>query len=104
MVALMVIVAAVAASAGVLSDAGEWFTWQAVAYILTGVLSIGGIGGSVVYRRIVATLNETGQFLTVLGTALADNQVSKEEIQKILAEGKDVLDIWRTTPERYRVE
>ena len=56
------------------------------------------------FSRIVATLQELGEFLTYLGNALADRKFDREELQKTLKEGRDVLDIWKPTPDKYKVD
>ncbi len=93
---ICLVLMAVTAEAGVFQTVKEWFTWQAIAYILTGILAIGAVGGSIWYRRINAMIRETGQFLTVLSNALDDKQITKDELKNIMAEGKDIISAWRT--------
>lgn len=76
---------------------------QAWTYIASALLTI--IAGSVgiIFVRVTATFKEAGEFLTVLGTALSDQKLDKTELNQIISEGKDVLNIWKKTPDKYKV-
>jgi len=101
----LVIIALFATTANALSISGikEWLSGTVVAYILTGILAIGVIGGSIMFSRIVTTLQELGEFLSALGLALSDKKMTKEELTDLLAKGKDVVNIWKKTPEQFKV-
>ncbi len=81
----------------------DWLSGNVIAYILTGILAIGAIGGSLMFSRIVTTLQELGEFLTALGLALSDRKITKEELTTLLAQGKEVANIWRKTPGEFKV-
>ena len=78
-----------------------WIGWQGVSYALAFLLALGGIGGTVLFVRTTQTLKEGAEFLAVLATALADKDTSPETLKRILAEGRDVWDVWARTPDRY---
>jgi len=89
--------------AGVLDTVKNWMSGNVIAYILTGILSLSIIAGSLLFSKIIKTLQEAGEFMTVLGTALADRKVNADEIKSILKEAKDVFSIWSKTPDKYKV-
>ena len=103
-VVLPVVLAAGMAYAGTLDKVKDWFTWNAAAYIITGLLAVGVIGESVILGKIIRTLKEGGEFLTVLGDAVEDRKLGSDELNTIAKEARDVFDVWKPTPERYRVE
>ncbi len=74
------------------------------AAIITFILGSAAIFGTIAYVKIVNTLKESGEFLTVLGNALADRNVTPDEIRAIVKEARDVFNIWRKTPEDYKPE
>jgi len=90
------------AYAGVMEKVGGWITGEVLALVLSALAAIlAGVLG-VLYKKITVTLIEAGEFMTVLGTSLQDGKLSKEEIAAILKEGRDVFNLWRKTPARYR--
>lgn len=84
-----------------LGDIKAWIGWQGVSYILAFLLALGGIGGTVMFIRIVQTMKEGSEFLAVLATALASKDTSPATLKKIVAEGKDVWNVWAKTPDKY---
>ena len=42
-----------------------------------------------------ATMKEAGEFLRVLGFALEDNRITREELASIVKEGRDIFAAWR---------
>jgi hypothetical protein len=94
---------AVTANAGVWETVKGWVGWQAVAYVLTAVLSLAAVGGSVLFIRIIQTLKEGGEFISVLAKALEDRKTTQEELKAIVKEGRDVFDVWKKTPDKYIV-
>lgn len=83
--------------AGIFGSVKGWLTDNVIAYALTAILSAlvgaGGVSG-LIYKKVIATFKEGGQFLAVLGSALEDNNISREEIGKIVKEGKDIFAVW----------
>ncbi|MDD5353038.1 MAG: hypothetical protein PHS93_07765 [Candidatus Omnitrophica bacterium] len=75
--------------------------YTVLAYILTALLSL-AVFGTVAAVKIVKTLKEVGEFLIVLGDALSDRKVTPEEIKAIIADVRDVVNIWKATPEAYK--
>ena len=99
--ALMLIAAPV--QAGLFGSIKGWITSEVLAYAATAVIIIlSGVFG-VMFNRVSTTFKEAGEFLTVLGLALADSKISKEELAQIMKEGKDVFNLWAKTPVRYQV-
>jgi len=101
--AIMLVSVAFPAYAGVWGSIRGWVSGQALAWIITGILAIGGIGASVMFTKIVRTLKELGEFLTKFAEVLADKKTTREELSDLVKEGKDVLDVWKNTPEQYKV-
>lgn len=77
---------------------------EAWSYVATFVLVIVASGVGIVYKRVTTTLIEAGEFLTVLGNALADNKITREELKDIIKEGREVFNPWRKTPDAYKVK
>jgi len=103
-IAAVLFIGCESAYAGVFDSVKGWFSGNIIVYIITGILGLGVVGGTIMFSRIVATLQELGEFLTYLGNALADRKFDREELQKTLKEGRDVLDIWKPTPDKYKVD
>jgi len=82
-------------------DIKSWVSWQGVAYMLTFILGLGAIGGTILFTRIVQTLREAGEFMAYLADALNDKKLSSDELKKIVKEGRDVFDVWKKTPDKY---
>lgn len=108
---LMVVVAgllALAASAAYadsfLGKVAGWLSGEVVSLIVSAVVAI--LAGAVgfLFIKVQKTFVEGGEFLMVLGLALDDRRVSREELAAILKEGKDVFSLWKKTPEKYKVE
>jgi Mg2+/Co2+ transporter CorB len=68
---------------------------EVVSLALSVVLAIGaGILG-VLFTRVSRTLKEAGDFLTVLGNALEDKRITREELAGIVKEGRDIFEVWK---------
>lgn len=80
----------------------DWVTGEVIAYTITAVLALGGLGGLVV--KISRTFKEIGEFMTAIGNALADSKMTGEELNSIVKEGKDVFSLWKKTPDRFKVK
>jgi hypothetical protein len=74
--------------------------WNAVAWILTALLGL-AVFGTVMVVRIINTLKEAGELLIALSDALSDRKVTPEEIKTITDDIRDVMNVWKTTPEAY---
>lgn len=101
--ALCVVLFATSAYAGVFGKIGDWLKGEVLAVVLTALLAVVAGATTVVFSRIVTTLKEAGEFLSILGAAIEDKKITEEEISSILKEGKDVLNPWKKTPEKYQV-
>ena len=75
--------------------------WTVLAYILTAVLAL-GIFGTVMALRIIKTLRETGELFIAFADAVADHNVTPAEIRGIIASARDVVDVWKKTPEQFK--
>lgn len=71
-----------------------------LAYMLTAIMAI-AIFGTVLAVRIVQTLKEAGELFIALSDALSDRKVTPEEIKTIVANARDVFNIWKKTPPAY---
>jgi len=94
---LMVFIAVMIVSpvyAGVLGNVKSWVMGEGIAWIATAILVfLTGIF-AVMSSKIIRTFKEAGEFLVVLGTALEDKKVTREEIGSIIKEGTDIFAIW----------
>lgn len=59
--------------------------------IISAILAVlsGSLG--VYYRRTKAVVKETAELLTAVSQAVEDNNITKEELQTVLDEARDVL-------------
>ncbi len=95
---LIVIMTAGVAHAGVMSGVKSWLVSNIISIVsAAGLTAMGGV-----LVKIVKTLKEAGEFMVVLGKALEDKRLTSAEIGSIYKEGKDVLNVWRKTPEQYK--
>ncbi len=53
------------------------------------------------YNLVAKTLIEAGQFFEALGNMIQDPAITKDEIAKTIKEGKDVIDLYKKTPDAY---
>ena len=80
--------------------------------VMDKLLSYGGIGGGIAAlilgklikdgRKVKRAMKETGEFFRVVGTSMEDGSISGKDIGRILKEGKDVIDLCRKTPTKYK--
>ena len=102
--ALILIVVFVVAAPAFAGGIGDFFggikdkvTGSGIAYVLTLLLGLTGITGGIIFKKVISTLKEAGEFLVAVGVAFEDNKLSNAEIGKILKEGVDVLSLWKKT-------
>lgn len=80
--------------AGIFDSVKSWVSWEVIAVILSAiVVFVAGMFG-VLYKKVVATFKEAGEFMTALGTALEDKKITREEIGNVVKEGKDIFTVW----------
>ena len=92
--AILMVLFADAAYAGILGKARTWLTGEVVALALSVVLTILGGALGLAFRRISRTFKEAGEFMTTLGIALEDKRLTREELTGIIKEGKDIFAVW----------
>jgi len=92
-----------------IAEAGAWdkikgmLSMQFWAYAATGLVFIFGTFGAVLFSKTTTTMKESAEFLNVLAAAIEDKKVSKEELLSIVKEGKDVINVFSRTPEKFKV-
>lgn len=82
--------------AGFLSGAKDWFGGEVAAMILSALFALLAAFLGIFYTRAVRTLKEAGDFLTVLAQAMEDKRIDRDELAKIIKEGKDIFIAWKT--------
>jgi hypothetical protein len=86
---------AVPAYAGIIQTAKNWFSGEAIALFISAAAAlVSGMSG-LLYAKAVKTFRETGEFLSMLGSALEDNRLTRDELALIIREGRDIFNIWR---------
>lgn len=82
------------AHAGMLGNVKSWLTGEVLALFASGILTLlcGVLG--IMFKKIIRTFKETGEFLTTLGTALDDQRLNREELAEIIKEGRDIFEVW----------
>ena len=80
--------------AGVFGRMRSFVTGEVSALFLSGVVVLlGGVFGTM-FRKITLTFREAGEFLTVLGDALEDQRLTRDELTAIVRHGRDVFRVW----------
>lgn len=83
------------AHAGIFGNAKSWLTGEVVALFASGIVTLlCGVFG-IMFKKIIRTFKETGEFLTTLATALDDQRLSREELASIIKEGREIFGVWR---------
>ena len=83
------------AHAGILGKAKALITAEAAALALSTLLAVFGGFLGLTFMKISRTLREAGEFMAVLGDALEDKRLTREELARIVKEGGDVFMVWR---------
>ncbi len=82
------------AHAGIMGNIKSWLTGEVLALFASGILTLlFGVFG-IMFKKIIRTFKETGEFLTTLGTALDDQRLNREELAEIIKEGRDIFEVW----------
>ena len=78
------------------AHAGMWETVKSwVALVVSALLALAGGALGLIFRKISRTFKEAGEFMTVLGTALEDNRITRDELAHLLKEGREIFAVWR---------
>ncbi len=83
------------AHAGIPGKAKALVTAETAALALSALLAVSGGFLGLTFRKIFRTLKEAGEFMAVLGDALEDKQLTREELARIIKKGGEVFMIWR---------
>ncbi len=83
------------AHAGILGKAKALITAEAAALALSTLLAVFGGFLGLTFMKISRTLKEVGEFIAVLGDALEDKRLTREELARIVKEGREIFMIWR---------
>lgn len=83
--------------------------------IIDNILPLAGLGGGAAgigalilrkllkdNRKVKTGMQETGEFFKALGSAMEDGKLSMKEVGTIVKEGKDVINLFRKTPNKYK--
>jgi len=84
-----------AAEAGIFGKAAAVISGEVIALILSAAIVLAAGAAGAVFLRVARTFRETGEFLTILGEALDDRRISREELSGIVKEGKDIFAVWK---------
>ncbi len=91
-------VLAATAEAGISGIAGKavsFLTGEVVALLVSAAVAVMAGAFGVMFVRVARTFREAGEFLTVLGCALDDRRITREELAGIVREGKEVFSVWK---------
>jgi len=97
---VIVLAVCILAAATTLAHAGIWekgkalITGEVAAVVFSSTLVLLGGTFGVVFKKLVRTFNEAGEFLSVLGEALEDTRLTREELSDIIKEGRDIFAVW----------
>lgn len=92
---LLVVLLTGIAHAGVLGKVKSWLTGEVLALFASGIIALlGGVFG-IMFKKVIRTFKEAGEFMTTLGTALEDHRITREELASIVKEGRDIFAVWR---------
>ncbi|MDP2984108.1 MAG: hypothetical protein Q8O92_12365 [Candidatus Latescibacter sp.] len=92
---LLFFFAAQAEAVEILGKITSALSGEVVSLALSVVLAVGaGILG-IMFTKVARTLKEAGDFLAVLGNALEDKRITREELAGIVKEGREIFGVWR---------
>lgn len=83
------------AYAGVWEKTRGWLSQEFFALIASALLALLGSALGLLFRKISLTFREAGEFMTILGTAIEDNRLTRDELAAIIREGKDIFTVWK---------
>lgn len=83
------------ANAGIAGSGGKWLSGEILSIVLSAALAIAGGAFGLLFSKVTRTFREAGEFLTVLGTALDDRRLTREELAAIIREGREIFTVWR---------
>ncbi len=92
--AAVAVCGATAAEAGVLNKIGAAVSGEVIALVISAAVALAAGAAGTLFVRVTRTFRETGEFLTALGSALEDTRITREELAKIVKEGKDIFAVW----------
>jgi len=83
------------AHAGVFGTISSWITGEATALLISAaIVAVTGLFGTM-FVRVSQTFREAGEFLSVLGDALEDKRITRDELVSVIREGRDMFDVWK---------
>lgn len=91
-----------------LKDVGNWIAGNVMGTIATA--GCAGLGWALKlvwnkntarYNLVAKTLVEAGQFFEALGKMIGDQNVTRDELAAVIKEGKEVIDLYKKTPDAY---
>lgn len=83
------------------SDIKSVLTGDTWPLILTGVVFLAFLVAGNIIMKVIKTLREVGELLIHFSDMVTDKKVTREEIDQFKADIRDVVNIWRKTPEEY---
>jgi uncharacterized membrane protein YiaA len=99
---IMLVITASICYAGVFDTVKDWFSENAIAYILTGLLAIGVLWN--IIAKINTTIKEIGQVMIIFADMTSDRKITTEEWLQFKKEIKDVFNIFAKTPDKFKVK
>ena len=83
------------AEASVLEKARSSLTSEVLALFASCIIALlcGAFG--IMFKKVIRTFKEIGDFMTTLGEALEDHRLSREEFASIIKEGRDIFEVWK---------
>jgi len=93
--AALAVLAPCEARAGVPGGVRGWLTGEVAALLVSALVAVvGGVTG-LVFVRVSRTFKEAGEFMTALGEALEDRRITREELARMIKEGREIFEVWR---------
>ena len=83
------------------SDVKGFITGETWPILITGAVFLLALIGGALFWKIIQTLKEAGEAMIVIADAAADKRISKDELDRIKNEIRDVVNVWRPTPAEY---
>lgn len=93
--ALFTLLAPPTAHAGILQTGKAWLTGEVLAFLASALLALIGGAAGLMFRKIARTFREAGEFLSILGEAIEDSRLTREELAQVIKEGKEMFGVWR---------
>ncbi len=81
--------------AGIAGRVANMVTGEVLSLVLSAAAVVIAGAFGLLFTRVARTFRETGEFLSLLGSAIEDRRITRDELAAIVREAKDIFRIWK---------